>query len=297
MRKTYAVAIQETDGKPNFKKIIFESAFNIHFTQNPYSSDMETFIRKELKYKISDQQKTKLLAAINNQIQPDQFFDCNIFSMYFDTPNLDLLRRCEGNPGLKVKVRLRSYQPIQDGKTPVYLELKKKSEGICFKTRHEFTMSTLKTFLQTLQPTDQATREMASLLSRYQLIPQFVLYAHRRCYVWKTRADLRITIDDKLTFRTSSLTLTHNEIDESILEDGMNILEIKCASNLPLELCKVLNALKIKPASTSKAGLAYSKLMERKQQHDRIFNHEHLSSDPAGLRAWHPGQLHQPAVL
>ncbi|MBF0578360.1 polyphosphate polymerase domain-containing protein [Erysipelotrichaceae bacterium RD49] len=258
---------------------------------------METFIRKELKYKISDQQKSKLLAAIENQIQPDQFFDCTIFSMYFDTPNLDLLRRCEGNPGLKVKVRLRAYKPVVDGQIPVFLELKKKTEGICFKTRHEFTMPSLHAFIQDLQPTDQATREMASLLSRYSLIPQFVLYAHRRCYVWKNRADLRITIDDKLTFRTSNLTLTHNELDESILEEGMNILEIKCASNLPLVLCKVLNALEIKPASTSKAGLAYSKLMERKQQHDRTFNHEHLSSDPAGLRAWNSGKLHQPALL
>lgn len=223
---------------------------------------METFVRKEMKYMITDQQKQQLLERLQSKIEADFYFDCTIYSIYFDTRQLDLLRHCEGKPGFKQKIRLRSYKPAYDATTPVFLELKKKAAGTSFKTRHEFTLPALKEFLLSGQAVDQATRELSSMLSRYELLPQFVLCAHRNCYQWKGREDLRMTIDDRLTYRSKNLGLYSDEEDESILEKGMNILEIKCTQNVPLALARTLNALQIKPASTSKAALAYARLLE-----------------------------------
>ncbi len=133
---------------------------------------METFIRKEMKYMITDQQKQQLLECLQSKIEPDIYFDCTIYSIYFDTKQLDLLRHCEGKPGLKQKARLRSYQPAYDATTSVFLELKKKAAGTSFKTRHEFTLPDLKEFLLSGQAVDQATRELSSMLSRYELLAQ-----------------------------------------------------------------------------------------------------------------------------
>ncbi len=269
------IQIRETSGNTKSKNLKFRDEFkfceilnnfNIRFRLVFYSSDMETFIRKEMKYMITDQQKQQLLELLQSDIEPDFYFDCTIYSIYFDTEQLDLLRHCEGKPGLKQKVRLRSYKPAYDAATPVFLELKKKAAGTSFKTRHEFTLPTLKAFLNSGQAADQATRELSSMLSRYELHPQFVLCAHRNCYQWKGREDLRITIDDRLTYRSENLGLYPEDEDESILEKGMNILEVKCAQNVPLKLARALNTLQIKPASTSKASLAYARLLETKNQ-------------------------------
>lgn len=224
---------------------------------------METFIRKELKYLISDQQKKELLLALANDIEPDAYPESNIYSIYLDTPNYDLMRICDGKPSFRQKVRLRSYHPVIKPTDQVFLELKKKSNGVCAKIRCEFTLEEALTFLDNPIGFDQASKEMAHVLDRFPLKLCFALYAHRFCYKWKDRSDLRITIDDDLTYRTQNIYFGRNAWEEPLLKPDQNILEIKCAQNLPLKLVRVLEALQIKPASFSKAGQVYAKCLER----------------------------------
>ncbi len=224
---------------------------------------METFIRKELKYLISDQQKKELLLALANDIEPDVYPESNIYSIYMDTPHYDLMRICDGKPSFRQKVRLRAYHPVTKPTDPVFLELKKKSNGVCAKIRCEFTLEEALAFLDTPIGFDQASKEMAHVLKHFPLDFCFALYAHRFCYKWKERPDLRITIDDDLTYRTQNLYLGRNKCEEPLLNPGQNILEIKCGQNLPLKLVRTLEALQIKPASFSKAGQVYAKCLER----------------------------------
>lgn len=226
---------------------------------------METFIRKEIKYKISDAQKKTLFERIAGHIEPDLYPDCNIYSLYLDTDQMDLMRICEGKPEFRQKVRIRSYQEATHADDPVFLELKKKSEGICFKCRSEFTLDTLGRFLQEPEASDQTRAELSHVLSVWPLQVRFALYAHRRCWIWKGRPDLRMTVDDELTWRDRDLYLGRSSAEQPLLEKGQNILEIKCAQNLPRELVDALFETSIVPASFSKAGQVYQRMLERKQ--------------------------------
>lgn len=57
-----------------------------------------------------------------------------IQSLYYDTENFRLIRRSIERPEYKEKLRLRSYG-LAHADDNVFLELKKKSEGIVFKRR------------------------------------------------------------------------------------------------------------------------------------------------------------------
>lgn len=224
---------------------------------------METFIRKELKYLISDQQKIELLKSLATNIEKEAYFESNIYSIYLDTPNFDLMRVCEGKPFFRQKVRLRSYAPVTKPSDDVFLELKKKAKGVCHKIRCEFSLEEALAFLDQPVGFDQASKELAHVLEYFPLDFCFALYAHRYSWKWKDRPDLRITIDDTLTYRTEDLSLGHSPDEKSLLPPGQNILEIKCAQNLPLKLVRTLEALSIKPVSFSKAGQVYRKCLER----------------------------------
>lgn len=241
------------------------SGFNFALICAFYSWAMETFIRKELKYRISDAQKEKFLAAIADFIEPDLYPESNIYSIYLDTAQLDLLRICEGKPAFRQKVRIRAYQESTSPEDTVFFELKKKAEGVCMKSRSPFTLKNLCRFLSEPDGFDQNSKELAHVLEQWPLEMRFALYAHRHCWKWKGREDLRITIDDTLTYRLCDQYLGKSKNDQPLLKEGENILEIKCAQNLPRELAGILFENSIQPASFSKAGQVYAKLLERNQ--------------------------------
>ena len=55
-----------------------------------------------------------------------------ISDSYYDTPDHQLIRRSLEKPDYKEKLRLRSYGPAKET-SPIYVELKKKYEGIVYK--------------------------------------------------------------------------------------------------------------------------------------------------------------------
>lgn len=253
---------------------------------------METFIRKEIKYKITDQQKALFLARMKAFLESDQYPESTIYSIYLDTDQFDLLRICQGKPDFRQKVRIRSYAPVDSRSGQVFLELKKKVGKTGFKTRSAFEAGQLEDFLACPQGFDQATGEMAALLSRWKLKPQFCLQAHRFSYAWRGIADLRITIDDAITFRQESCSLQASRNDQPLLEPGWNIMEIKCSHNLPLELVRTLFDLSITPVSFSKAGQVYARILERKPDDESTPVITAVPANPARLwtgDVWSPG--------
>lgn len=67
-------------------------------------------------------------------MQRDQYGLHTITSLYFDTDHYDLIRTSLEKPGFKEKLRLRCYgQPARED--DVYLELKKKFDGVVYKRR------------------------------------------------------------------------------------------------------------------------------------------------------------------
>lgn len=239
-------------------------AFNFYFTIASDNTSMTNiFTRKELKYRITKDQEKALLARLQDSLKPDVYFDYRVYSIYYDSANLDLMTRCHPGSAYKEKVRLRSYIPNPKGDDPIFLELKKKIDGVCVKRRKTLQAKDLD---QALMPTQGGIVD-ADLKRIEKNLPdlagRFFLSAHRNCYVWKDDEDLRITFDDALYWREKALTLDLNPtLDRPLIGKDEVILEIKCASNLPLKLVRILDELDIVPDSFSKAGAVFARLIQ-----------------------------------
>ncbi len=84
-----------------------------------------TFQRYETKYMLSPIMARKLRKSLPGHLQMDEYGLDTICSLYYDTPDHQLIRRSLEKPVYKEKLRLRSYGPAKET-SPIYVELKKK---------------------------------------------------------------------------------------------------------------------------------------------------------------------------
>ena len=96
-----------------------------------------TFQRYETKYMLSPIMARKSLPG---HLQMDEYGLDTICSLYYDTLDHQLIRRSLEKPVYKEKLRLRSYGPAKET-SPIYVELKKKYEGIVYKRRERMILS------------------------------------------------------------------------------------------------------------------------------------------------------------
>ena len=97
------------------------------------------FARKEVKYLLTKPQYFALRARLAERMAEDQYGLHTICNFYYDTPDSYLITRSMEKPRYKEKLRLRSYGvPTQE--STVYLEIKKKVEGIVSKRRIGLTL-------------------------------------------------------------------------------------------------------------------------------------------------------------
>lgn len=99
-----------------------------------------TFQRYETKYMLSPIMARKLRKSLPGHLQMDEYGLDTICSLYYDTPDHQLIRRSLEKPVYKEKLRLRSYGPVKET-SPIYVELKKKYEGIVYKRRERMILS------------------------------------------------------------------------------------------------------------------------------------------------------------
>ena len=65
--------------------------------------------------------------------------------------------------------------------------------------------------------------------------------------------------DENILARERDLSLSSEVYGTPLLEDGMVLMEIKCAGGIPLWLTELLSELRIYKTSFSKYGVAYQK--------------------------------------
>ena len=168
-------------------------------------------------------------------------------------------------PIYKEKLRLRSYfTPKQTSN--VFLELKKKYNGVVYKRRQTLEYSTAMDYVNDgIMPNDsQIMREIDWAMHFYNgLKPQMFIAYDRTAFYSKTDFNLRITFDKNVRFRTDNLELSKGSFGERILSPDMCIMEIKALKAMPMWLTNALNELKIFPGSFSKYGTAYATVTQR----------------------------------
>lgn len=222
------------------------------------------FKRYELKYLLTADQKAAVLAAMAPHMAPDRYGCTTIRNIYFDTDNYRLIRRSLDRPLYKEKLRLRSYRPADDD-TPVFVELKKKYNGIVYKRRVSMELSRALDWLEGRQhcPEDtQIIREIDSFMAFYETLrPTVFLSYDRVAYYCEALPDFRVTFDENILCRREDICLNAGIYGTPLLPAGMTLMEIKCAGGVPLWMTKILTQQRIFKTSYSKYGTAYRQMI------------------------------------
>ena len=215
--------------------------------------------RFELKYILNREQMAYLQRRLEGHMQPDQFGRTSIASLYYDTPDMRLIRTSlEGLP-FKEKLRLRSYG-LATETSPVFLELKRKAHGVVYKRRVQTTVPRAEGFFRREnQPGagGQIDRELTYFRDHYENLAPSCLIIYDRTAYFTPGGDLRLTIDENPRYRTEQLELTRSMEGVSLLPEQGAVLEIKVQGAMPLWLAEALSEGRIYKTSFSKYGAAY----------------------------------------
>lgn len=219
-----------------------------------------TFKRREIKYVLTKKQQTSFMKAIKENIESDKFGEYTICNIYYDTPDDRLIRRSLEKPVYKEKMRLRSYGRAND-QTKIFLELKKKYDGIVYKRRIAMPMEEAREYMAGKSNRNgQIEDEINYFIKMYEGIsPSMYISYNRLAYFVTEDPELRITFDHNILWRDKDVSLTSEIYGNSILESNQCVMEIKCAEAMPLWLVKALTDNKIYKTSFSKYGKAYLK--------------------------------------
>ena len=220
------------------------------------------FTRIEKKYRLTEAQRTAIMPVLNAHMQPDLFPRSTVHSIYYDTPDMRLIRTSIEGPVYKEKLRIRCYTTPNDD-TETFVELKKKYKGVVYKRRISMRYADAISFLAGKGPIpsgsdEQIGKEIAYTLRFYKGIgPAYALFCERNAYIDREDPNLRLTIDSNLRYRTHDVDLRNGSFGKLLLPGNQYIMEIKTAFAMPLWLAKLLDENKIYPTSFSKYGTAY----------------------------------------
>lgn len=221
------------------------------------------FRRVEKKYIITKNQYLMLKEAIKDKMTEDEHGKSTICNIYFDTEQYELIRHSITKPVYKDKIRLRSYN-IPTLESKIYLEIKRKSEGVVSKRRIEMTLNDFYEHLENVNnesENSQVKRELDYYFSHYNLKPTMFLSYYRRAYYDKENREFRLTFDSNILARNYDLEIEKGNFGTNILEEDKYIMEIKTLGAIPMWFVKLLDELKICPCGFSKYGEAYTQLI------------------------------------
>ena len=217
------------------------------------------FRRYELKYLLTPEQKSAVLAAMADQMRLDQYGRTTIRNLYFDDDSYRLIRRSIEKPSYKEKLRVRSYCRAEHD-SPVFVELKKKYDGVVYKRRVSLPEHVAMDWLTGgKRPADsQICREIDYFIEFYKgLHPSVFLSYEREAYFPLNGREFRVTFDENIFARCEDLSLTSDAYGFAVLPEGRTLMEIKCPGAIPLWMVEVLSKNKIYKTSFSKYGRTY----------------------------------------
>ncbi|MCR5484479.1 MAG: polyphosphate polymerase domain-containing protein [Clostridiales bacterium] len=227
------------------------------------------FKRYELKYMLDRMQYAEVRSAMENHMKPDEYGESTVCSLYFDTPNKQIIRSSLERPIYKEKLRLRSYG-IAGNDTDVFAELKKKYEGVVYKRRETMKYRDAASYLfdrnRPINPT-QITNEIDYFISFYKgLEPSMLLIYDRTAFFGKDDDGFRITFDKNIRWRDTELCLSSGLYGNSLTGENEVLMEVKAGDSIPLWLAETLSENRIFKTSFSKYGSAYIESLKKENE-------------------------------
>jgi hypothetical protein len=221
------------------------------------------FQRHEQKYRLNAVQYHAFLEVLKGFVHQDAYGLTTIYSIYYDNRDFEIARKALEKSAYKEKLRLRSYGIPHAGDT-VYMELKKKFNGITYKQRVPVPFTDMeKCFV--FRPEDDHHNyifdEINWFLYYYKPSPQFMISYDRLAFQSPEYAALRITFDTNLRWRVGDLDFSKGSYGTPLLDENEYLMELKIDTSIPLFLTSQLTRLKIFPLSFSKYRTAYEGLL------------------------------------
>ncbi len=216
----------------------------------------EVFKRYEKKYMITIEQYNALMSQMITRLSADQYGKHTISNIYFDTPGFDLIRTSLSKPVYKEKIRLRSYG-IPDEDDTVFIELKKKFDGVVYKRRIPLPLKDARKYLYygiAPEGSSQILQEIDYAMNLYEPNPRVYLAYERIAFFGKEDPELRVTFDMNIRARENNLDLSRGTYGIPLLEKGKLLMEIKIPGAMPVWMSRILSELAIYPVSYSKYG-------------------------------------------
>lgn len=227
-----------------------------------------SFKRYEKKYIVTQAEKDTLIGLIDGKMAPDVFPEYSIYNIYYDTDSFELIRHSIEKPLYKEKLRLRSYGPPKDD-DPVFIEIKKKFNGIVYKRRINMPYIEASMYLNNgLPPTvkSQIFNEIDYAMSLYKPQPTVFLSYNRQAFYNPEYGNMRLTFDDNILARDYDLDLQKGAYGTSLLDQGKYVMELKLSGAVPLWMVRAMSDMQLYPMSFSKYGNFYKLMLKEAER-------------------------------
>lgn len=230
------------------------------------------FERYEYKFLLTPAQKKNLLEKTKERLSLDQYGRTTIRNIYYDTDSFRLIRDSLDHPLYKEKLRVRSYQKSEESDM-VFIELKKKFEGVVYKRRVAVPKSTASNWIDNrgkIPFRNQITSEIDYFLRFYEGIEAkaFISY-EREAYFDKEDPGFRLTLDENILARNVELDLGSAIWGRSLLPSGTTLMELKISGAMPLWMARFLSENNILKVTYSKYGTYYKDFLISDQFSER----------------------------
>jgi hypothetical protein len=222
--------------------------------------------RYELKYRIPASMAQQIKGYVTAFLGPDPYTrrwpdgQYSICSLYFDSSRFDLYRETEMDKCNRFKLRIRGYD--DDPNSPVFFEIKRKLNGMIYKSRARTGKDQITEILKGHFLPPQATEADKTTLK------QFVHYTHcltarpialirykREAYEGQTDTKVRVTFDRQLCYlSTDKPAFRMNGQGWKKIPIDFVILEIKFTEYFPVWLVDLTRRFNLNRQSMSKYG-------------------------------------------
>lgn len=237
---------------------------------------VSTFKRYEKKYLITAEQRDVLLPVLSKYMDLDSHCadgqNYSIYNIYYDDANSDIIRDSVNADIYKEKLRLRSYRIVREPEDQVFLEIKKKNQGIGSKRRIKLKMGEVDNLIYRQAPPQndgylnrQITGEILYFVETHPVRPTVYLQYDRLALFGKDDLDFRITIDDNIRTRRNNFAFGPTQADRFLLEPGTYIMEIKFLGAMPMWLARELSEMRIFSRGFSKYGSEYKERISHRE--------------------------------
>ena len=229
----------------------------------------EFFRRIEKKYIISKKQFELIKKGIKDEMYLDTHGKSTICNLYLDTDDYSLIKHSLDKPIYKDKLRIRSYN-VANSNSDVYLEVKKKYDGVVSKRRIKAKLEDIYAFLnnesEIPQSNTQVSKELKYYFKYYNLHPTAYITYDREAYYAKNDYGFRITFDTNIKARDYDLALDKGIYGQQIFDEDKILMEIKTLGGIPMWFTKMMSELEVRPGHFSKYGATYLNILREKEE-------------------------------